>query len=95
LSPQWSLSLWFPHQHLMHTSPFLHTCHMPSPSHSSSQLHDMYRRISSYYFTMWHDVGNRSGSRNVAVLKGLGSLIILKNIKGKLQYAASSLVWVM
>ena len=28
-SPQWSLSLRFPHQNLVHTSPFLHTCHMP------------------------------------------------------------------
>ena len=27
-SPQWSLSLRFPHQNLVHTSPFLHTCHM-------------------------------------------------------------------
>ena len=26
LSPQWSLSLRFPHQNLVHTSPFLHTC---------------------------------------------------------------------
>ena len=34
-SPQWSLSLWFPHQNLVHTSPFLHTWHMPRPSHSS------------------------------------------------------------
>ena len=34
-SPQWSLSLRFPHENLVHTSPFLHTCHMPSPSHSS------------------------------------------------------------
>ena len=34
-SPQWSLSLRFPHQNLVHTSPFLHTCHMPRPSHSS------------------------------------------------------------
>ena len=25
-SPQWSLSLEFPHQNLVHTSPFLHTC---------------------------------------------------------------------
>ena len=25
-SPQWSLSLRFPHQNLVHTSPFLHTC---------------------------------------------------------------------
>ena len=33
-SLQWSLSLWFPHQNLVHTSPFLHTCHMPSPFHS-------------------------------------------------------------
>ena len=28
-SPQWSLSLRFPHQNLVHTSPFLHTCNMP------------------------------------------------------------------
>ena len=28
-SPQWSLSLRFPHQNLVHTSTFLHTCHMP------------------------------------------------------------------
>ena len=34
-SPQWSLSLRFPHQNLVHTSPFLHTCHMLRLSHSS------------------------------------------------------------
>ena len=38
-SPQWSLSLRFPHQNLVHTSPFLHTCHMPRPSHSSRFYH--------------------------------------------------------
>ena len=31
-SPQRSLSLRFPHQNLVHTSPFLHTYHMPCPS---------------------------------------------------------------
>ena len=38
-STSWSLqrspSLRFPHQNIVHTSPFLHTCHIPSPSHSS------------------------------------------------------------
>ena len=34
-SPQWALSFRFPHQNLVHTYPFLHTCHMPRPSHSS------------------------------------------------------------
>ena len=34
-SPQWPLSIRFPHQNLVHTSPFLHMCHMPHPSHSS------------------------------------------------------------
>ena len=29
-SPLWSLSFRFPHQNLVHTSPFLHTCYMPS-----------------------------------------------------------------
>ena len=38
-SPQWSLSLRFPHQNLVHTSPFLNTCHMPRPSHSSRFYH--------------------------------------------------------
>ena len=32
--PQWSLSLRFHHQNLVHTSPFLHTCHMSRPSQS-------------------------------------------------------------
>ena len=27
-SPQWSFSLRFPHQNLVHTSPFFHTCHI-------------------------------------------------------------------
>ena len=44
-SPQWSLSLKFPNQNLVHTSLFLHTCHMPRPSHSSRFYH---RHI--YYF---------------------------------------------
>ena len=30
-SPQWSLSLRFPHQNPVHTSPLPHTCHMPQP----------------------------------------------------------------
>ena len=34
-STQWSLSLRFPHQNLVHNSPFLHTCHMSCPSQSS------------------------------------------------------------
>jgi hypothetical protein len=34
-SPKWSLSLRFPHQNLVHTSPLPHTCHMFRPSHSS------------------------------------------------------------
>ena len=38
-SPQWSLSFSFPHQNLVHTSPFLHTCHMPRPSQSSRFYH--------------------------------------------------------
>ena len=38
-SPQWSLSLRFPHQNLAHTSPFLHMCNMPCLSHSSRFYH--------------------------------------------------------
>ena len=38
-SPQWSLSLRFPHWNPVHTSPLSHTCHMPCPSHSSRFYH--------------------------------------------------------
>ena len=38
-SPQWPLPLRFPQQNLLHTSPFLHTCHMPRPSRSSRFYH--------------------------------------------------------
>ena len=38
-SPQWSLSLRFPHQNPVHTSPLPHTRHMPRPSHSSRFYH--------------------------------------------------------
>ena len=34
-SHQWPLSLRFPHQNPMHTSPLFHMHHMPCPSHSS------------------------------------------------------------
>ena len=42
-SPQWSLFLWFPHQDPIHSPLLTHTCHMPSPSHSSQfyHLHDI------------------------------------------------------
>ena len=33
-SPLWSLSLRFPHQNLVQTSPLPHMCHMPCPYHS-------------------------------------------------------------
>ena len=38
-SPQWSLSLRFPHQDPMHSPLLTHTRHMPSPSHSSRFYH--------------------------------------------------------
>ena len=38
-SPQWSLSLRFPHQDPIHPSLLTHTRHMPSPSHSSRFYH--------------------------------------------------------
>ena len=46
-SPQWSLSLRFPHQHIVHTSPFLHTYHMSRPSHSSRFYHPLQYWVSS------------------------------------------------
>ena len=38
-SPQWSLSLRFPHQKPVHTSPLPHMSHMPRPSQSSRFYH--------------------------------------------------------
>ena len=38
-SPQWSPSLRFPHQNTIHPHLLTHTCHMPSPSHSSPFYH--------------------------------------------------------
>ena len=38
-SPQWSLSLRFPHQDPIHSPLLTHTRHMPSPSHSSPFYH--------------------------------------------------------
>ena len=38
-SPQWSLSLRFPHQEPIHPPLLTHTRHMPSPSHSSRFYH--------------------------------------------------------
>ena len=38
-SPQWSLSIRFPHQNPVHNSPLPHTRHMPRPSNSSRFYH--------------------------------------------------------
>ena len=38
-SPQWSLSIRFPHQNLVNNSPFLHTCNMSRPSKPSRFYH--------------------------------------------------------
>ena len=38
-SPQWSPSLWFPHQDPIHPPLLTHTRHMPCPSHSSRFYH--------------------------------------------------------
>ena len=39
ISPQWSLSLRFPHQDPINSPLLTHTRHMPSPSHSSRFYH--------------------------------------------------------
>src|SRR5215469_12676436 len=58
-SPQCSLSLRFPHQNPVHTSPLSHTRHMPRPSHSSdfttrTILGTEYRSLSSSLCNFLH-----------------------------------------
>ena len=59
MSPQWSLSLRFPHQDPTHPPLLTHTRHMPSPSHSSrfiirTILGEQYRLFSSSLCSLLH-----------------------------------------
>ena len=69
-TPQWSLSLRFPHQDSIHPPLLTHTCHMPSPSHSYIlPTHCIYvycvdlRTNSDYFPIYYHLTGfyNRHG----------------------------------
>ena len=58
-SPKWSLSLMFPHQNPVCTSPDLHMYYMPHPSHSSRFGHPnniwwWHRRVSSSFCSFLH-----------------------------------------
>ena len=58
-SPQWFLSLRFPHQNLVHNSPFLHTCHMPAHLNlldfiTRTILGEQYRSLSSSLCNFLH-----------------------------------------
>ena len=58
-SPQWALSLRFPHQIPVHASPLSHTRHMSHQSHSSwfftnTILGELYRSLSSPLCNFFH-----------------------------------------
>ena len=58
-SPQWSPSFRFPHQDPIHLPLLTHTCHMPSPSHSSQCithiiLGEAYKSFSSSLCNLLH-----------------------------------------
>jgi len=56
--PKWSLSLRFPHQNPVYTSPLPHTCYMPRPSHldfvTRAILAEEYRLLSSLLCSFLH-----------------------------------------
>jgi len=57
-SPKWFLSLRFPHQNLVYTSPLPHTRYMPRPSHldfiTRTILGEQYRSLSSSLRSFLH-----------------------------------------
>ena len=58
-SSKWSLSLTFPHQNLIYTSPRPHTCYMSRPSHSIDTINrtilgEQYRSLSSSLCSFLH-----------------------------------------
>ena len=57
-SPKWSLSLMFPHQNPVYTSPVPHSRYMPHPSHSSrffgKKESHLYYKIISYQVCLWN-----------------------------------------
>jgi len=62
-SPQWSHSLWFPHQHLLHTSHFIHaTCpaHLILDFITPTILDEEYRSLSSTLCNFLHSPVNPS-----------------------------------
>ena len=52
-SPQWSLSLWFPHQEPIHSPLLNHTCRMPSPV--SFNIKKFYVLPTQYIYVFWID----------------------------------------
>ena len=90
-SPHWSLSLRFPHQNLVHTSPFLHTCHMPHPSYSSRFYHP--HNIGWGVQIIWSTIKPRNF---VGVLVGISLLLQVMLISIWLLVLVTKLVnWVL
>jgi hypothetical protein len=65
----------FPHQNPVHTSPFPHTCYMPSPSQSSRYLH--YTRLNLYSLVVAPKTNNLTVAHQrharASVLPGTGT----------------------
>ena len=89
-SPQWSLSLRFPHQGPIRPPLLTHTRHMPSPSHFSRFYHPhnigfkvtycRFIRCSFYLRTIWNVITSCQGELQV-ILFYLTPLIFLQNTR--------------
>ena len=89
-SPQWSLSLRFPHQDPIHPPLLTRTCHMPSPSHSSRFTINMFHIVFMVLWG-WHD--SVKTRRSVWVCEIIVHLLVIVQINKRCTLHVLKYVW--